>query len=209
MYLLSVDYYSKWVCVEALQETRSIDVIRVLERQFVDFGVPERLVTDNGPQYGSSEFREFAKRMNFEHVTSSPNYARSNGQSERYVQTVKHSLFKMLGDGKTLAETIIALRSTPVGSGLPSPAVLLQGRNLRSGLHSQSELLKPQVVNVQWVKRCLLDKQSQSTFYHDENKRFKDPLTANQTIRVRKESDGSRRQSFDMLTTRIRTGFGC
>ena len=31
VYLLSVDFYSNWVCVEALQETRSIDVIRVLE----------------------------------------------------------------------------------------------------------------------------------------------------------------------------------
>ena len=138
-YLLSVDFYSKWVCVEALQETRSIDVIRVLEKQFVDFGCPQRLISDNGPQYGSFEFREFAKRLNFEHVTSRPSYARSNGQSERSVQTVNNSLIKMLSDGKTLAETLIALRSTPVGSGLPSPAVLLEGRNLRSGLHCHSE----------------------------------------------------------------------
>ena len=92
VYLLSVDFYSKWVCVEALQETRSIDVIRVLEKQFVDFGCPSRLISDNGPQYGSFEFREFAKRMNFEHVTSSQSYARSNGQSERTIQTFKKSL---------------------------------------------------------------------------------------------------------------------
>ena len=68
VYLLSVDFYSKWVCVEALQDTRSIDVIRVLEKQFVDFGCPQRLISDNGPQYGNFEFREFAKRLNFEHV---------------------------------------------------------------------------------------------------------------------------------------------
>ena len=125
--------------------------------------------------------------MNFEHVTSSPNYARSNGFSERSVQTVKNSLVKMLSDGKTLAETLIALRSTPVGNGLPSPAVLLQGRNLRSGLHCHTESLMPKVVSPQQVKRCLLDKQSQCTFYHDANKSFKDPLTPHQTVRVRKE----------------------
>ena len=187
VYLLSVDFYSKWVCVEALQETRSIDVIRVLEKQFVDFGGPQRLISDNGPQYGSFEFREFAKRLNFEHVTSSPSYARSNWQSERSVQTVTNSLIKMLSDGKTLAETLIALRSTPVGSGLPSPAVLLQGRNLRSGLHSHSESLTPKVVSPQLVKRCLLDKLSHCTFYHDANKCFRDPLKENQTVRVRKE----------------------
>ena len=125
--------------------------------------------------------------MNFEHVTSSPKYARSNGFSERSVQTVKNSLVKMLSDGKTLAETLIALRSTPVGNGLPSPAVLLQGRNLRSGLHCHTESLMPKVVSPQQVKRCLLDKQSQCTFYHDANKGFKDPLSPNQTVRVRKE----------------------
>ena len=187
VYLLSIDFYSKWVCFEALQETRSIDVIRVLEKQFVDFGCPSRLISDNGPQYGSFEFREFAKRMNFEHVTSSPSYARSNGQSERTIQTFKKSLIKMLPDGKTLTETLIALRSTPVGNGLSSPAVLLQGRNLRSGLHCHSESLMPKVVCPQQVKCCLLDKQSQCTFYHDANKSFKDPLTPNQTVRVRKE----------------------
>ena len=125
--------------------------------------------------------------MNFEHVTSSPNYARSNGFSERSVQTVKNSLVKMLSDGKTLAQTLIALRSTPVGNCLPSPAVLLQGRNLRSGLHCHTESLMPKVVSPQQVKRYLLDKQSQCTFYHDANKSFKDPLTPNQTVRVRRE----------------------
>ena len=109
VHLLSVDFYRKWVCVEALQETRSIDVIRVLEKQFVDFGCPHRVISDNGPQYGSFDLREFAKRMNFEHVTSIPSYARSNGQSERSVQTVYNSLIKMLSDGKTFAETLIAL----------------------------------------------------------------------------------------------------
>ena len=125
--------------------------------------------------------------MNFEHVTSSPSYARSNGQSKRTIQTFKKSLIKMLSDGKTIAETLIALCSTPVGNGLSSPAVLLQGRNLRSGLHCHSESLMPNVVSPQQVKRCLLDKQSQCTFYHDANKSFKDPLTPNQTVRVRKE----------------------
>ena len=45
MYLLSVDYYSKWVCGDTLHETCSVDVIRETEKHFVDFGIPEKLVT--------------------------------------------------------------------------------------------------------------------------------------------------------------------
>ena len=105
MYLLSVDYYSKWVCVDTLNETCSVDVIRETEKHFVDFGIPEKLVTDNGAQFGSFEFRQFTERLNIEHATSSPNHPRSNGQSERSIQTIKQSLKKMLTEGKTVAET--------------------------------------------------------------------------------------------------------
>ena len=38
----------------------------------------------------------------------------------------------------------------------------------------------------QQVKRCLLDKQSRCTFYHGANTCYIDPLTENQTVRVRK-----------------------
>ena len=188
VYLLSVDFYSKWVCVGALQETRSIDVIRVLEKQFVDFGCPQRLISDNGPQYGSFEFREFAKRMNFEHVTSSPNYARSNGFSERSVQTVKTCWLRCYRTVRLSQR--LSLHCAVLLLGIVCHHLLCCYRAetyLRSGLHCHTESLMPKVVSPQQVKRCLLDKQSQCTFYHDANKSFKDPLTPNQTVRVRKE----------------------
>ena len=40
------------------------------------------------------------------------------------------------------------------------------------------------------MKRCLLDKKSQCTFYHDANKFFRDPLKETQTVRVGKEKRG-------------------
>ncbi len=33
------------------------------------YGIPERGVSDNGPQYSSSEFQDFAKKYEFEHVS--------------------------------------------------------------------------------------------------------------------------------------------
>ena len=43
-----------------------------LEKMFCDFGIPQTLLIDNGAQYGSSEFNDFAKRMHMQHTTSSP-----------------------------------------------------------------------------------------------------------------------------------------
>ena len=40
----------------------------------------ELLLLDNGPQLSCSEFQEFTRKWDIEHVTSSPRYAQSNGQ---------------------------------------------------------------------------------------------------------------------------------
>ena len=48
-YLLSVDYYSKWITVTKLDYTRSCDIIKAVDEQFANFGVPEEVISDNGP----------------------------------------------------------------------------------------------------------------------------------------------------------------
>ena len=75
-YLLTVDYYSKWVNIPLLTSTREADVIMALDRQFADYGIPEVVYSDNGPQYANSEFSQFAQRLGFRHSTSSPIHIR-------------------------------------------------------------------------------------------------------------------------------------
>ena len=58
-YMVSVDSYSKWINITELKATKSAYVIEALQRQLADFGIPEELVSDNGPQFGSWEFRLF------------------------------------------------------------------------------------------------------------------------------------------------------
>ena len=64
-------------------------------------GIPEVVVSDNGPQYSVEVYARFAREYQFEHITSSPHYPQSNGEAEHAVQTVKHLLKK--GGGPHLA----------------------------------------------------------------------------------------------------------
>lgn len=183
-YVLTVDMYSKWPCVRLLRGLRSSDVIKELKDMFTDFGIPERLITDNGPQYGSQEFRNFCMDYKIQHTTSSPTYAQSNGLSERHVQNAKGHLKKMRAEGKGLLETLTAIRSTPIGNGLPSPAMLLQSRNLRCNLLNHARQLTPKVVPTHKVRTVLAERQGIASWYHKSSTR-KSILWPGQSIRYR------------------------
>ena len=57
-----------------MKSTTSRGVISALKTLFARYGIPEVLVSDNGLQYSSTEFAEFATAYGFVHSTSSPHY---------------------------------------------------------------------------------------------------------------------------------------
>lgn len=163
-YILVVDSYSKWPCVVPLRSVTSSAVINEMTRFFCDFGRPETLESDNGTQFASAEFREFCRTLGIAQVTSSPEFAQSNGLVERHIQTVKKTILKMFADGKSLWEALSAIRSTPISSVLPSPSVLLQGRNFRGTLPFLPSELTPRLVPASAVASELCRRQAKAVF---------------------------------------------
>ncbi|XP_045034359.1 uncharacterized protein LOC123475560 [Daphnia magna] len=165
-YVLVVDAYSKWPACVPLRTLSSSSVIAEVERIFSDFGVPEVVMSDNGSQYDCEEFRAYCKSRAIRSVFSSPTYAQSNGLVERHIQTVKKTMLEMFADGRSLWEALAVIRSTPISSELPSPAVLLQGRNLRGSLPFLKNRLVPQYVPAEFVRAQLQRRQASACFNH-------------------------------------------
>ena len=83
-------------------------------------------MSDNGPQYSSEQFTEFASHYGFTHITSSPKYPQSNGAAKRAVQTIKDILKRNKMQNGNMYMAMLANRLTPLENGL-SPAELLMG----------------------------------------------------------------------------------
>ena len=93
-YVVIVDYYSKFFEVSHLPNSRSKIVINHIKPNLVRYGIPEIIVSDNGPEFSSREFEEFAKYYGFKDTTTSQRYPQTNGLVERAVQTAKNLLTK-------------------------------------------------------------------------------------------------------------------
>ena len=96
-YLLIIDYYSRWIEIAKLTGLSANSVINHTKSIFARYGIPETVISDNGPQFSSEAYAQFAREYGFKHTTSSPNHPQGNGEAERGVQTIKN-LLKKEGD---------------------------------------------------------------------------------------------------------------
>ena len=129
-YLVVSDYFSRFIEVAYLGlNTKSLPVIAKIKAIFARWGIPLEVVTDNGPQFDSSDFENFATEYGFDHITSSPTYAQSNGAAESAVKIAKKLLQQ-----EDPYRAFLAYRNTPIAATGRSPAELLVGRQLRTTL---------------------------------------------------------------------------
>ena len=142
-----------------LYATTSQDVINHMKSIFARHGIPNEVVSDNGPQFSSNVFHSFAGEYGFVHTTSSPRYPQGNGEAERAVRTIKHILDK----AKDPYLGLLAYRSTPLRNGY-SPSELLMNRRLRTTVPTLGYNLHPSVPNYAQLRAMeQKDKQKQKT----------------------------------------------
>ncbi|XP_028177592.1 uncharacterized protein K02A2.6-like [Ostrinia furnacalis] len=134
-----VDAFSKWVEIIPTKTTTSSWCIKRLKELFVTFGIPHILVSDNGRQFTSTEFENFMTECGTTHRKTAPYHPATNGQAERFVQTIKRALRAMAGERGDLMDKLLEikyrLRRTPGASG-HSAYELMFGREVRTRLHT-------------------------------------------------------------------------
>ncbi|XP_064487549.1 uncharacterized protein K02A2.6-like [Ornithodoros turicata] len=141
MFLILVDAHSKWPEVWEMSSTTSSATIQKLREAFSRYGLPETIVSDNGTQFTSEEFKSFVRANGIRHVLTAPYHPSTNGIAERFVQSLKQGLKKsnIHPLHLRLYNFLMTYRNTPHATTRECPATLMMGRRLRSRL----DLVRP------------------------------------------------------------------
>ena len=138
-----VDSYSKWIEIKVANSWKTGNTIKTLKLWFSEFGIQKQLVSDNGVQFTSTEFKSFIEKTGINHIRTAIYHQSSNGQVERYFQTIKQAVRAEKQSKKPIDEKIndflMSYRSTPHTTTSFSPAQLFIGRNISTKI----DLIKP------------------------------------------------------------------
>jgi len=91
--LAITDYFSKWAEVIPLREVKASDVVKFVKHHVIyHFGVPRRIVHDNGPQFVSQAFQRFCNKFRIQSVSSMAYYPTANGLAEAFNKIIEKLL---------------------------------------------------------------------------------------------------------------------
>ncbi|UYV77037.1 K02A2.6-like [Cordylochernes scorpioides] len=184
VFIIIVDYYSSFPEVIKVASTSAKEILPVLKSTFARHGIPEIIITDNGPPFTSQDFTNFTNEWDIEHKTSSPGYPKSNGLVERMVQTVKKQLKKCRQDNTDPYMCLIALRTTP-SNNLPSPAQMLMGRNLRTLIPMKTTKLKPAFISTENILQQKRENQYKMKEYYDRNAKILPKMSSGEQVNAK------------------------
>ena len=99
LFLISViDGYSRFIVHHEIRKTMtSYDTELTVQKAKDKFpGVKPRIITDNGAQFISKEFKQFIKQAELEQVTTSVKYPQANGKIERFHRSINQECLRII-----------------------------------------------------------------------------------------------------------------
>ena len=127
--LVLIDHFSRYPEVFIVKSMTSIALIPYFRQTFSRFGIPAQLMTDNGPQFVSTEFSKFLRSYGIYHRTSVPLWPQCNGEVERLNRVVSKVVRTATLEGtdrvEALDDWLLAYRMTAHPATGKSPASLI------------------------------------------------------------------------------------
>ena len=101
--VVAVDYFTKWAEAKHLAVISNKKVQEFIwEHIICHFGIPHEIISDNGTQFDSNEFRDFYDDLGIKKSFSSVNHPQTNDQVNVINMIIKFNLKTKLEERKGL-----------------------------------------------------------------------------------------------------------
>jgi transposase InsO family protein len=112
-----IDYYSRFPEVEIVRSITSATIINKLRKIFAVHGICNEIVSDNGSQFVSEEFKSYLEELGIKHTRITPYWARANGLVENFNKSLKKAIRVAPAENKNwhnkLYTFLLQYRNTP------------------------------------------------------------------------------------------------
>lgn len=139
-FLVTVDYYSRFLRVTEMKGTNASKTIEALETIFLEQTYPETIRSDNGPPFSGDEFANYCASKNIRHIRTIPYWPQMNGLVERQNQGILRTLriAKAINVDwrKAIKDYVYAYNTTPHSVTGKAPMELMTGRPVKDLLPS-------------------------------------------------------------------------
>jgi hypothetical protein len=89
-----MDYFTKWLEAHATPNQEASTVAEALVINFCQFGVPQKLHSDQGRNFESCLMQEVLQHLGVSKTCTTPMHPKSDGMGKRYIKTIKKHLRK-------------------------------------------------------------------------------------------------------------------
>ncbi|KAF2884700.1 hypothetical protein ILUMI_21497 [Ignelater luminosus] len=142
---------NKWPEIFRMPNITTESTIKKLSETFSRWGLPEHIVSDNGPSLVSLQFKKFLEQNGINHITSSLFHSATNGAAENLVRSFKKGLkaatFKQQGIDPNLiiSRYFLNYRSAVHSTTNETPVILMLGKTLGTCF----DLIKPDTILIE------------------------------------------------------------
>jgi transposase InsO family protein len=133
---VATDYFTKWVEAIPIKTVKTGNMVDFVNEHIVyQFGIPQTITTDQGSQFTSGEFEEYASSLGIKLLNSSPYYAQANGQAEATNKGINKLIKRMIDESPkrwhmVLNEALWAYRMACHRATKVSPYQLVYGHDV-------------------------------------------------------------------------------
>ncbi|EYB86890.1 hypothetical protein Y032_0272g957 [Ancylostoma ceylanicum] len=101
-----VSSFSKRPDMIEMSDISATKTVKALKSLFARYELPQTIVSENGTQFTSDQFKAMCDEGGIVHIKTAPYHNKSTGQAERFVDTLKPGIRKLKREERLSEETL-------------------------------------------------------------------------------------------------------